>query len=75
MSRVLTKEQYFTAALEVLAECGFKGLNIGVLCRGLGVTSGSFYHHFGGWPTFVTALLEHWERQQVLIPHPSCSSR
>ncbi len=67
MSRVVTKEQYFDTALEVLAELGFKGLNIGVLCRRLGVTSGSFYHHFGSWQGFVDALLEHWENRQVII--------
>ncbi|MFG1793487.1 TetR/AcrR family transcriptional regulator [Nocardia sp. NPDC049149] len=67
MSRVVTKEQYFDTALEVLAEFGFKGLNIGVLCRRLGVTSGSFYHHFGSWQGFVDTLLEHWENRQVLI--------
>ncbi|WP_431965853.1 TetR/AcrR family transcriptional regulator [Nocardia sp. bgisy134] len=67
MSRVVTKEQYFDSALEVLAELGFKGLNIGLLCRRLGVTSGSFYHHFGSWQGFVDALLEHWENRQVLI--------
>ncbi|TQM32804.1 TetR/AcrR family transcriptional regulator [Nocardia bhagyanarayanae] len=67
MSRVVTKEQYFDTALEVLAELGFKGLNIGLLCRRLGVTSGSFYHHFGSWQGFVDALLEHWENRQVLI--------
>lgn len=67
MSRVVTKEQYFGTALEVLAELGFKGLNIGLLCRRLGVTSGSFYHHFGSWQGFVDALLEHWEQRQVRI--------
>ncbi|WP_327117038.1 TetR/AcrR family transcriptional regulator [Nocardia sp. NBC_01730] len=67
MSRVVTKEQYFDTALEVLAEFGFKGLNIGVLCRQLGVTSGSFYHHFGSWQGFVDALLDHWENRQVRI--------
>ncbi|WP_280478650.1 TetR/AcrR family transcriptional regulator [Nocardia asiatica] len=67
MSRVVTKEQYFDTGLAVLAELGFKGLNIGVLCRQLGVTSGSFYHHFGSWQGFVDALLEHWENRQVRI--------
>lgn len=61
------REAYFAGALEVLAEQGFTGLNVGALCRGLGVTSGSFYHHFGGWPGFVEQLLEHWENRQVRI--------
>ncbi|HEY3467789.1 MAG TPA: TetR/AcrR family transcriptional regulator [Amycolatopsis sp.] len=62
-----TRRAYFDAALDLLAEHGFTGLNVGALCRALGVTSGSFYHHFGGWPGFVDGLLEHWENRQVLI--------
>ena len=61
------REAYFAGALEVLAKQGFTGLNVGALCRGLGVTSGSFYHHFGGWPVFVEQLLAHWENRQVRI--------
>ncbi|GGK36488.1 TetR family transcriptional regulator [Nocardia camponoti] len=62
---MVTKEQYYDTAVTVLAEFGFKGLNIGVLCRRLGVTSGSFYHHFGSWQGFVDTLLEHWETRQL----------
>jgi len=67
MSRVVSREQYFDAALEILAQSGFKGLNIGVLCRNLGVTSGSFYHHFGSWQGFVDVLLEFWENRQGIL--------
>ncbi len=63
----VTREDYFAAALDMLASHGFTGLNVGRLCRGLGVTSGSFYHHFGGWPGFVEALLVFWEQRQVRI--------
>jgi AcrR family transcriptional regulator len=63
----VTRQAYFDAALKVLAEHGFTELNVGRLCRELGVTSGSFYHHFGGWPGFVEQLLGHWENRQVLI--------
>ncbi|MFF0545145.1 TetR/AcrR family transcriptional regulator [Nocardia thailandica] len=66
MSRVVTKEQYFDTALTVVAEFGFRGLNIGMLCRRLGVTSGSFYHHFGSWQGFVDALLDDWENRQMI---------
>lgn len=65
MARLVNKEQYFDQGLDVLAQAGFKGLNIGVLCRALGVTSGSFYHHFGSWRGFVDALLAYWEGDQV----------
>ncbi|QRP44690.1 TetR/AcrR family transcriptional regulator [Amycolatopsis sp. FDAARGOS 1241] len=63
----VTREQYFEAALGVLSADGFAGLNVGRLCRELGVTSGSFYHHFGGWAAFVDELLAFWENRQVLI--------
>jgi AcrR family transcriptional regulator len=52
------------SALDVLAEAGSEGLTISELCSRLGVTKGSFYHHFSGMPEFVTALLEFWEEQR-----------
>jgi AcrR family transcriptional regulator len=63
----VTRQAYFEAALKALAKHGFTELNVGRLCRDLGVTSGSFYHHFGGWPGFVEQLLDHWENRQVRI--------
>lgn len=57
----VTQDQYFDAALACLGEQGADGLTITALCRRLGVTSGSFYHYFGGWGGFVEALLSHWE--------------
>lgn len=67
MSRIVTREQYFDSALGVLAEQGFTGLNIRRMCSELGVTAGSFYHHFGSWQGFVDALLAYWENRQVLL--------
>lgn len=59
----LTPEDYFREALAVLGESGSDALTIAVLCDRLEVTKGSFYHHFGGMPGFVTQLLEYWERE------------
>lgn len=67
MPTIVSKQQYFDTALDVLAGAGFKGLTIGRMCKNLGVTSGSFYHYFGSWPVFVDALLEFWENRQVVI--------
>lgn len=61
----VTQEQYFAAALSQLAAQGAEGLTISRLCQALGVTSGSFYHYFGGWAGFVEALLAHWEDEQT----------
>lgn len=63
--RQIAAEQYFDAAMTILARDGAAGLKIGPLCRALGVTSGSFYHHFGSWAGFVRALLHHWEAEQT----------
>ena len=44
-----------------LADKGPQQVKIDGLCQALGVTKGSFYHHFSHHADFVTALLEHWE--------------
>lgn len=59
----LTPEDYFREALVVLGEYGSEGLTIAVMCERLGSTKGSFYHHFGGTPGFVTQLLGYWEHE------------
>lgn len=62
--RQATPEQFFDTALRILASDGYPALKIGGLCAAIDVTSGSFYHHFDGWPAFVEALLEYWETEQ-----------
>lgn len=56
---------YFSAAFELLADEGYGALKLSALCRRLAVTTGSFYHHFGGWSAFVDGLLAHWEAEQT----------
>lgn len=56
---------YLECALDVLAESGSEGLTIAELCGRLGVTKGSFYHHFAGMPELVTALLAFWEQDRT----------
>ncbi|WP_281689619.1 TetR/AcrR family transcriptional regulator [Pseudonocardia thermophila] len=58
-------EQYYAVAMQLLAEHGPAELKIATLCARLGVTSGSFYHHFDGWSGFVRGLLAHWEVEQT----------
>lgn len=59
----LSPEDYFREALAVLGEFGSEALTIAVLCDRLDVTKGSFYHHFGAMPVFVSQLLTYWERE------------
>ena len=64
MARTVTPALFFEAAMTTLAGPGLPALRIGRLCAALGVTSGSFYHHFGSWEGFVRALLDHWAREE-----------
>jgi AcrR family transcriptional regulator len=56
-----SKDDYFRAALDLLAAGGVDALTIANLCSQLGVTTGSFYAHFESIRGFHTSLLEHWE--------------
>ena len=62
MAETLAREDYFGVALDLLAEGGPPAVTIAALCQRLGVTKGSFYHHFPNGPAFQVALLDHWEQ-------------
>jgi AcrR family transcriptional regulator len=59
------KDDYYGAALDLLAEGGVDALTIANLCARLGVTTGSFYAHFAGIREFHTAFLQQWEVGRV----------
>lgn len=65
MARFATPEVFYDAAMRLLAGPGLPALRIRRLCSEVGVTSGSFYHHFGSWEGFVEALLAHWSGDQL----------
>ena len=57
----LSRTQWLDQGLITLAEKGPQYVKIDVLCLELGVTKGSFYHHFSHHAEFVSGLLDHWE--------------
>jgi AcrR family transcriptional regulator len=59
----LTREDWLAAGIELLRAEGAGALTIDRLTRRLGVTKGSFYHHFGSREEFSHALLGQWERR------------
>ena len=61
----LTREQYFEAALDVIAGQGIEALTIAEMCRRLNVTIGSFYHHFKGSEAFLQAFYGWWEAEHA----------
>lgn len=60
MPTLVSREDYFGAATDILSEDGFRGLKMTALHRRLGVSSGSFYNYFQNWDDFVRSFLEHW---------------
>lgn len=66
MHKLVDREDYFSAAIDILAEADHGGLKITPLCRRLEVTTGSFYNYFGSWAGFKTDLLEHWLNERTL---------
>jgi AcrR family transcriptional regulator len=62
-----SKDDYYRAALDLLAEGGVDSLTIANLCARLGVTTGSFYAHFMGIQEFHMAFLEQWEAGRVYL--------
>ncbi|MEM7437751.1 MAG: TetR/AcrR family transcriptional regulator [Myxococcota bacterium] len=62
---IADQDAYFTEAFDILARDGFRELSIATVVDRLGVTKGSFYHHFKNWDDFVWRLLARWEQEQT----------
>jgi AcrR family transcriptional regulator len=60
MAGVVSRESYFETGLDVLSDLGYGGLKLAEVCNRLGVTTGSFYHYFSGWPAYTSELVAHW---------------
>jgi AcrR family transcriptional regulator len=60
------KRDWFEEGLRILAEQGAKDLTIELLTARLGVTKGSFYHHFENYQDFKQKLLDFYEHEGTL---------
>jgi AcrR family transcriptional regulator len=67
MASVVSRESYFETGLDVLSDLGYGGLKLAEVCNRLGVTTGSFYHYFAGWPTYTKELIEHWMQERTVV--------
>jgi AcrR family transcriptional regulator len=66
MKKRITKKSWLVEGLDVLANLGAEKLTIDTLCSQLGVTKGSFYHHFKNRENFIENLLVYWEEVNTL---------
>jgi AcrR family transcriptional regulator len=58
-------QDWFDAGLRTLAKFGLTGLTIETLTADLGVTKGSFYHHFRNVEDFQKGLITYWGDQYL----------
>jgi AcrR family transcriptional regulator len=61
MARI-TRNDWLAGAFAALAEGGIDALRVESLAERLGVTKGSFYHHFADRRALHMAMLDEWER-------------
>ncbi|HKN51115.1 MAG TPA: TetR/AcrR family transcriptional regulator [Amycolatopsis sp.] len=60
-----SKRDWLEVGLALLAEQGAPSVTIERLLERMGLSKGSFYHHFKGMPGFRTALLAHFEAERT----------
>ena len=61
-----SRELFFQAGFDVLAESGYGALKLASVCSRLGVTSGSFYHHFASWSEYTRQLVTDWRDRMTV---------
>ena len=59
------KAQWLSAGLEALRKGGVASVRVERLAAGVGVTKGSFYHHFRDRDALLEALLDYWSREMT----------
>jgi AcrR family transcriptional regulator len=69
--------QWLESGLDVLVASGLEALTIDGICRTLGKTKGSFYHHFANRDDYLHRMLTFWEKHhtQDLIERTSAIER
>ena len=59
------REDWLDKALAELSVHGPEALKLEAICAAIGLTRGSFYHHFEDHAAFLTAAAQHWKARQT----------
>ena len=59
----LTPQDWIDAGTSLLTESGIGAVKVETLAAELGVTRGSFYHHFADREGLLQAMLDHWAQR------------
>lgn len=62
----LDRTEWLETAIDVLMDGGIRGITIDRMARILGVTRGSFYHHFADREDLLRAMLDFWESELTI---------
>jgi len=63
-----TKGHWLSAGMALLVARGPDSISVEQLCQQVGLTKGSFYHHFKDHPQFVDELVADWQQQNLHQP-------
>lgn len=63
---VTARRDWLEAGIAILEELGAEALTIETLTSRLGITKGSFYHHFRNYQDFKESLLAFYEEERTL---------
>lgn len=69
-----TRNRWLTAGVEAIAEEGANGVRIDRLAARLGLSKGSFHHHFDGADGFKRDLLDHLESVLINALHAAVAA-
>ncbi|HWI31522.1 MAG TPA: TetR family transcriptional regulator [Microbacterium sp.] len=61
----MSRERWIAEGMRVLSEDGIAGVRIDRVAGRLGLSKGSFFHHFEGIAAYRRAILERWESGAV----------
>ena len=65
MDNRLTRQDWISSGLRMLATAGASALKVGAMAAALGVSRGSFYWHFTDFSDFRAQLLHSWRDRTV----------
>ena len=74
MSQRKTRKDWINAGIKALKAKGPDAISAEKLARQLGVTRGSFYHHFANIHAFNAAILDHWIQVNTSSPFAEAKS-
>lgn len=61
----LTRRDWIEAGQDLLRDGGVPRVKLAALTQALGVTSGSFYHHFADFPAYLDALADAYATEDL----------